>query len=120
METSCEILQFLHYHPLSSHEEIRAGINFHDALLGIEIDLCTQMLQRFHGDMHVFDARQILDYAGRLAQNRSRNDGDCGILAAADADGTFQPLPTGDEHSFFCHAYPPCVSLKNIETKSIF
>ena len=30
MEASCEILQFLHYHPLSSHEEIRAGINFHE------------------------------------------------------------------------------------------
>ena len=28
METHREILQFLHYHPLSSREEIRKGINF--------------------------------------------------------------------------------------------
>lgn len=28
METSREILQFLHYHPLSSREDIRRGINF--------------------------------------------------------------------------------------------
>ena len=31
METSREILQFLHYHPLSSREEIRAGINFQES-----------------------------------------------------------------------------------------
>ena len=28
METSREILHFLHYHPLSSREDIRLGINF--------------------------------------------------------------------------------------------
>lgn len=31
METSREILQFLHYHPLSSREDIRAGINFQES-----------------------------------------------------------------------------------------
>jgi Fic family protein len=31
METSREILQFLHYHPFSSREEIRAGINFQES-----------------------------------------------------------------------------------------
>ena len=31
METSREILQFLHYHPLSSREEIRVGINFQES-----------------------------------------------------------------------------------------
>lgn len=31
METSREILQFLHYHPLSSREEIRAGIDFKES-----------------------------------------------------------------------------------------
>ena len=31
METSREILQYLHYHPLSSREEIRVGINFQES-----------------------------------------------------------------------------------------
>lgn len=31
METTREILQFLHYHPLSSREEIRIGINFQES-----------------------------------------------------------------------------------------
>ncbi len=31
METSREILQFLHYHPLSSREEIRVGIGFQES-----------------------------------------------------------------------------------------
>lgn len=31
METAREILQFLHYHPLSSREEIRVGINFQES-----------------------------------------------------------------------------------------
>ena len=31
METAREILQFLHYHPLSSREEIRAGIGFKES-----------------------------------------------------------------------------------------
>lgn len=31
METAREILQFLHYHPLSSRKEIRVGINFQES-----------------------------------------------------------------------------------------
>ena len=31
METAREILQFLHYHPLSSREEIRVGIGFQES-----------------------------------------------------------------------------------------
>ena len=31
METAREILQYLHYHPLSSREEIRVGINFQES-----------------------------------------------------------------------------------------
>jgi Fic family protein len=31
METAREILQFLHYHPLSSREELRAGISFQES-----------------------------------------------------------------------------------------
>ena len=33
METAREILQFLHYHPLSSREEIRVGIDYKKAML---------------------------------------------------------------------------------------
>lgn len=31
METAREILQFLHYHPSSSREDIRAGIDFQES-----------------------------------------------------------------------------------------
>ena len=31
METAREILQFLHFHPSSSREEIRTGIGFHES-----------------------------------------------------------------------------------------
>ena len=49
METAREILQFLHYHPLSSREEIRVGINFQesDAYL-----LRTKQLACIHADFY--------------------------------------------------------------------
>ena len=84
-----------------------AGIDLHHARVGIPVDLRAQMAQRLHRNVDVLDVRQIFDHAGRFAEDRGGNHRDRSILAAADAHGSLQPLPTRDEHSFFCHDDPP-------------
>jgi hypothetical protein len=49
METAREILQFLHYHPLSSREEIRVGIDFQESDVNL---LRAKQLARFQANIH--------------------------------------------------------------------
>ena len=84
------------------------GVDLHQALFGIPVHLGAQVTQRLHGDVDVLDVGQVFNHAGRAAQDRGGDDGDRGILAAADADDAFQPVSACDEHSLFVsHACPP-------------
>ncbi|MBP5728775.1 MAG: hypothetical protein J6Y48_17015, partial [Clostridia bacterium] len=80
----------------------RPGIHMH-AAPGFIINFCTKLCQDICQGVDIFNIGKIFDGAGLIAQQRSRNNCNGGIFAAADPDLTFQCVSAGDQHPLFAH-----------------
>ena len=71
------------------------------------VGLCAQQIQNFDQGVHVVDVGQVFDRAGLVAQERCRDHGHGGVLAAADGDLAHEGTSACDQHFILAHKSGP-------------